>query len=389
MSDDDQNPIRDAIQEAIGEHEVILFMKGTPEQPMCGFSARTVGGARGARRAVRGRRHPARPAHPPGAVGDLELADDPAAVRQRRAGRRLRHRHRDVRVRRAGRAARRRAAGRAAGAGRGRAAGRRRCRSRTGSADAARAAGRRAQLLSCARIRPSARAAAARRCACVPTTVTAARAAVDPQLRVAVDAPVARWPSRARDAVVARDAVEAARQPAAATARRRRRRRRRRAAVQQRQRGGPPPALGRRACPEAAARASRPDAARHRARVQRSVRSGPRSEPHAQRDADPLPGRTTCAGRCTSRIVASRRPRSTVRRDVDAASGAARGSAPCRSGRARAPTSSPIDSASGGGVQLVEPAPPADVAVAEAQRRSSARAADAHAQSPLSARACR
>jgi monothiol glutaredoxin len=37
-----ENPIRDAIQEAISDHEVILFMKGTPERPMCGFSARTV-----------------------------------------------------------------------------------------------------------------------------------------------------------------------------------------------------------------------------------------------------------------------------------------------------------------------------------------------------------
>ncbi len=36
------NPIRDAIQEAISEHKVILFMKGTPEAPACGFSARTV-----------------------------------------------------------------------------------------------------------------------------------------------------------------------------------------------------------------------------------------------------------------------------------------------------------------------------------------------------------
>ena len=35
------NPIRDAIQQAIGENRVILFMKGTPDQPMCGFSART------------------------------------------------------------------------------------------------------------------------------------------------------------------------------------------------------------------------------------------------------------------------------------------------------------------------------------------------------------
>jgi monothiol glutaredoxin len=36
------NPIRDAIAEAIDEHRVILFMKGSPEAPGCGFSARTV-----------------------------------------------------------------------------------------------------------------------------------------------------------------------------------------------------------------------------------------------------------------------------------------------------------------------------------------------------------
>ena len=36
------NPIRDAIAQAIGDHRVILFMKGTPEAPACGFSARTV-----------------------------------------------------------------------------------------------------------------------------------------------------------------------------------------------------------------------------------------------------------------------------------------------------------------------------------------------------------
>lgn len=42
MSDTD-NPIRDAVAGAITEHEVILFMKGTPEAPACGFSARTVG----------------------------------------------------------------------------------------------------------------------------------------------------------------------------------------------------------------------------------------------------------------------------------------------------------------------------------------------------------
>ena len=39
MSD---NTLRDQIQTAIDENDVILFMKGTPDQPMCGFSARTV-----------------------------------------------------------------------------------------------------------------------------------------------------------------------------------------------------------------------------------------------------------------------------------------------------------------------------------------------------------
>jgi monothiol glutaredoxin len=41
MSEQTQNPIREAIAQAIGENRVILFMKGTPDQPMCGFSART------------------------------------------------------------------------------------------------------------------------------------------------------------------------------------------------------------------------------------------------------------------------------------------------------------------------------------------------------------
>src|SRR6476646_10405 len=37
-----ENPMRDAIQSAIDENPVILFMKGNPDQPACGFSARTV-----------------------------------------------------------------------------------------------------------------------------------------------------------------------------------------------------------------------------------------------------------------------------------------------------------------------------------------------------------
>lgn len=43
MSDSSANTLRDALQSAIAENDVILFMKGTPESPMCGFSARTAG----------------------------------------------------------------------------------------------------------------------------------------------------------------------------------------------------------------------------------------------------------------------------------------------------------------------------------------------------------
>ncbi len=35
--------IRDAIQNAIKEERVMLFMKGSPDAPRCGFSARVVG----------------------------------------------------------------------------------------------------------------------------------------------------------------------------------------------------------------------------------------------------------------------------------------------------------------------------------------------------------
>ncbi|HTE61508.1 MAG TPA: Grx4 family monothiol glutaredoxin [Solirubrobacteraceae bacterium] len=37
-----EQQISAAIQEAIAENEILLFMKGTPEAPRCGFSARTV-----------------------------------------------------------------------------------------------------------------------------------------------------------------------------------------------------------------------------------------------------------------------------------------------------------------------------------------------------------
>jgi monothiol glutaredoxin len=37
-----EQQISTAIKEAIAENDVLLFMKGTPEAPRCGFSARTV-----------------------------------------------------------------------------------------------------------------------------------------------------------------------------------------------------------------------------------------------------------------------------------------------------------------------------------------------------------
>src|SRR6202142_766775 len=43
MTDQHDNPIRKAIPDAIDQNDVILFMKGSPEAPACGFSARTVG----------------------------------------------------------------------------------------------------------------------------------------------------------------------------------------------------------------------------------------------------------------------------------------------------------------------------------------------------------
>ncbi len=42
MTDQLSNPMREAIQTAIDENHAILFMKGNPDAPACGFSARTV-----------------------------------------------------------------------------------------------------------------------------------------------------------------------------------------------------------------------------------------------------------------------------------------------------------------------------------------------------------
>ncbi|MCB0879566.1 MAG: Grx4 family monothiol glutaredoxin [Thermoleophilia bacterium] len=38
----DRDALKAEVVGKIGEHPVLLFMKGTPDQPYCGFSARTV-----------------------------------------------------------------------------------------------------------------------------------------------------------------------------------------------------------------------------------------------------------------------------------------------------------------------------------------------------------
>jgi monothiol glutaredoxin len=42
MTDESTNPLREEIRTAISDNPVLLFMKGTPDAPACGFSARTV-----------------------------------------------------------------------------------------------------------------------------------------------------------------------------------------------------------------------------------------------------------------------------------------------------------------------------------------------------------
>lgn len=42
MSDETSNELRDHLKTLIDQNEVILFMKGTPEGPACGFSANAV-----------------------------------------------------------------------------------------------------------------------------------------------------------------------------------------------------------------------------------------------------------------------------------------------------------------------------------------------------------
>ena len=85
--------VNERIKKQLDTYPVLLYMKGTPDFPQCGFSAKTVGilRATGAKFAyINIFEDP-----------EIELADVPAALRQRRARRRVRHCGRALRVRRA------------------------------------------------------------------------------------------------------------------------------------------------------------------------------------------------------------------------------------------------------------------------------------------------
>ena len=87
----------DRIKQDIADHPVVLFMKGTPVFPQCGFSAAVVQILTHLGVKFKGIDVLADPEIRQGHQGILELADHPAALRQGRVRRRLRHRPRDVR----------------------------------------------------------------------------------------------------------------------------------------------------------------------------------------------------------------------------------------------------------------------------------------------------
>ena len=88
--------IEQFIANEVKSNDVVLFMKGTPQFPQCGFSGQVVQildhvgvgykGLNVLESARASQRH----------RGILELADHPAALRQGRVRRRLRHHSRDV-----------------------------------------------------------------------------------------------------------------------------------------------------------------------------------------------------------------------------------------------------------------------------------------------------
>ncbi len=80
--------VQDKIREQLSGDKIVLYMKGTPQFPQCGFSAKAAQmlGACGAKYASYDILMDPEIRRP---QGILELADLPPALRQRRTGRRL------------------------------------------------------------------------------------------------------------------------------------------------------------------------------------------------------------------------------------------------------------------------------------------------------------
>ena len=91
--------LRARIDTLLADNRVVLFMKGHPRAPQCGFSAKAVGALNSLGVDLRARRRAGRPRNPRRHQGLRRLADDPAAVHRRRTGRRQRHHRADGRTR--------------------------------------------------------------------------------------------------------------------------------------------------------------------------------------------------------------------------------------------------------------------------------------------------
>ena len=80
------------IKSQLASAPVVLYMKGTPDFPQCGFSAQTVGALRACKAEFAHVNIFEDPEVRDALKTYLQLADVPAALCERRADRRLRHR---------------------------------------------------------------------------------------------------------------------------------------------------------------------------------------------------------------------------------------------------------------------------------------------------------